>query len=77
MIFIVPIGQLWAMEVDPETALGEFRDLVKTAMGSPADPASGDGGGMMGNIGLPDFKGEITEMLSGVFHISRPALITF
>ena len=66
------------MEVDPETALGEFRDLVKTAMGPPADPASGGGGGMMGNIGLPDFKGEITEMLSGVCnHMSRPALITF
>lgn len=53
------------MEVDPETALSEFRDLVKTAMGPPSDPASGGGGGMMGNIGLPDFKGEITEMLSG------------
>jgi anion-transporting ArsA/GET3 family ATPase len=58
-------GQLWAMEVDPETALSEFRDLVKTAMGPPSDLASGGGGGMMGNIGLPDFKGEITEMLSG------------
>lgn len=66
------------MEVDPETALGEFRDLVKTAMGPPADPAPGGGGGMMGNIGLPDFKGEITEMLSGACsHISTLALIAF
>lgn len=55
------------MEVDPDTALEEFRELVKGALGPPADPAAKGGGGMMGNMGLPDFKGEISEMLSGQF----------
>ena len=53
------------MEVDPDSALEEFRELVKGALGPPADPNAKSGGGMMGNMGLPDFKGEISEMLSG------------
>lgn len=57
------------MEVDPDTALEEFRELIKGALGPPADPNAKSGGGMMGNIGLPDFKGEISEMLSGQLYV--------
>ena len=54
------------MEVDPDTALGEFKVLMTEALGTKKDPGAGSGGGgMMGNIGLPDFKGEISDMLSG------------
>lgn len=56
------------MEVDPDLALEEFREVVKDALG-PGDSDKGEVkggmGGMMGNIGLPDFGSEITEMLSG------------
>jgi hypothetical protein len=67
-------GQLWAMEVDPDSALDEFRELVKGALGPPADPDAKSGGGMMGNMGLPDFKGEISEMLSGHLLFCLPDL---
>ena len=58
------------MEVDPDTGLNEFKELIKTALGPSkasggGERGSGGGGGMMGNIGLPDLKGEIGEMLSG------------
>ena len=63
------------MEVDPDTGLNEFKDLIKTALGPSKASGGGErggergsgggGGGMMGNIGLPDLKGEIGEMLSG------------
>ena len=56
-------GQLWAMEIDPDAALAEFQELIQGAMGK-------SGGAMMdgaaGGMGLPDFKNDITEMLSGV-----------
>ena len=55
------------MEVDPDSAMEEFKDIVKTALGPPKESGGGGGGGMMGNLGLPDFKGEISEMLSGMF----------
>ena len=65
------------MEVDPDSALEEFRELVKGALGPPADPNAKSGGGMMGNMGLPDFKGEISEMLSGqiVYLLSSSILL--
>jgi hypothetical protein len=62
------------MEVDPDSALDEFRELVKGALGPPADPDVKSGGGMMGNMGLPDFKGEISEMLSGHLLLCLPDL---
>ena len=70
MNIFIPKGQLWAMEVDPDSAMEEFKDIVKTALGPPKESGGGGGGGggggMMGNLGLPDFKGEISEMLSGL-----------
>ena len=69
------LGQLWAMEVDPDMALEEFREIVKDAF-APDDSdekevkgggAMGAMGGMMGNMGLPDFGSEISEMLSGAW----------
>ena len=61
------------MEVDPDLALEEFREVVKDALGpDDTDEVKGAGGGggggmggMMGNIGLPDFGNEISEMISG------------
>mmetsp|Transcript_157 Transcript_157/g.191 ORF Transcript_157/g.191 Transcript_157/m.191 type:complete len:808 (-) Transcript_157:24-2447(-) len=58
-------GQLWGMEIDPDSALAEFRELIKTALGTSDEEPAG-GGGSMGGMGLPDFKKEISEMLSGV-----------
>ena len=45
----------------------------KTALGPPKESGAGGGGGggMMGNLGLPDFKGEISEMLSGLLELNR------
>ena len=66
-------GELWAMEIDPDSALEEFQELIQGALGSAGkgNGAGGDGmqggmGGPMGAMGLPDLKGEIGEMLSGV-----------
>lgn len=59
------------MEIDPDSAMEEFKDVVKTALGPSKESGGGGGGGMMGNLGLPDFKGEISEMLSGVYQKSR------
>ncbi len=56
-------GQLWAMEVDPETALEEFRELIQGALGKGGGEMAG---GAAGGMGLPDFKGDISEMLSGI-----------
>jgi hypothetical protein len=55
------------MEVDPESALDEFRELIQGALGPKADK-EGASGGVIGSMGLPDFKGEISEMLSGTFY---------
>ena len=73
MNIFIPKGQLWAMEVDPDSAMEEFKDIVKTALGPPKESGAGGGGGggMMGNLGLPDFKGEISEMLSGLLELNR------
>ena len=30
MNIFIPKGQLWAMEVDPDSAMEEFKDIVKT-----------------------------------------------
>lgn len=57
------------MEIDPDSALAEFRELIRTALGTPDDDTADGGGSMggaMGGMGLPDFKKEISEMLSGV-----------
>ena len=57
-------GQLWAMEVDPDTALEEFRELIQGALGKGGE--GGMAGGAAGGMGMPDFKGDISEMLSGI-----------
>jgi arsenite-transporting ATPase len=53
-------GQLWAMEIDPELALKEFKEVVQGAIGE----RSGDNGAG-GGLGLPDLKGELYDMISG------------
>jgi arsenite-transporting ATPase len=52
-------GQLWAMEVDPEMALGEFKDVVQGAIGDTNSASTGP-------MGMPDIKGELYDILSGV-----------
>ncbi|RYH24763.1 hypothetical protein EON65_16310 [archaeon] len=52
-------GQLWGMEIDPSTALAEFKDVL-TAFS--AKQASRDGLGSM----LPDIKGELSSLLYDV-----------
>jgi len=64
-------GELWAMEIDPESALAEFQELIQGALGTGNGAGAGGGDGAMqsgmgGAMGLPDLKGEIGEMLSGV-----------
>ena len=56
-------GELWAMEVDPTEALEEFRDTLKSTLGSNDTPM-GDTG-MGASMGLPDLKAELSDMLSG------------
>ena len=53
-------GELWAMEVDPDKALVEFRETLRDAM-QVTD--GGGSGGMLGGMGLPDLKKEIMSML--------------
>ncbi|KAJ1423223.1 anion-transporting ATPase-like domain-containing protein [Ochromonadaceae sp. CCMP2298] len=58
-------GQLWAMEIDPEEALKEFQQLLK----SQAEPVGGEkkkSGGMMGAMGLPNLSEELAEILYGI-----------
>lgn len=55
-------GQLWAMEIDPESALAEFKDVVQGALGD----TSSSSGGAVGGMGLPDLKGDLFDMISGV-----------
>lgn len=52
-------GQLWAMEVDPASALEEFKEIVQGAAGA----SESTGGSAMG---LPDIKGDLLDMLGGV-----------
>ena len=56
-------GQLWAMEIDPDAALAEFQELIQGAMGKSSSTMMD---GAAGGMGLPDFKNDITDMLSGV-----------
>ena len=51
-------GQLWAMEIDPTSALEEFKDVVQGALGAPAEESAG--------MGIPDIKGELFDLVSGV-----------
>ena len=51
-------GQLWAMEIDPASALEEFKEVVQGALGAPAEESSG--------MGMPDIKGELFDLVSGV-----------
>ena len=55
-------GSLWAMEIDPQMALAEFKDIVDASMGSDAS----SGGGMLGSMGLPDVQKDLADMLGGV-----------
>jgi arsenite-transporting ATPase len=57
-------GELWAMEVNPEEALEEFRDTLKSSLGNNNNINPG-GGGMGASMGLPDLKAELSDMLSG------------
>ena len=50
-------SQLWAMEIDPDAALAEFRDTVEDTM------RSAGGGGAMASMGLPDLKAEVMNLL--------------
>ena len=56
-------GELWAMEVDPTEALEEFRDTLKSTLGSNDTPMGGLVWGA--SMGLPDLKAELSDMLSG------------
>ena len=51
-------GQLWAMEIDPASALAEFKEVVQGAIGNTNDETSG--------VGIPDIKGELFDLISGV-----------
>ena len=53
-------GQLWAMEIDPQGALDEFKTLIEDSMGTAE---GGGGGGAMAGMGLPDVKKELINLL--------------
>lgn len=60
-------GELWAMEIDPQAALEEFRDIVSESTETSASGgASGDIGSMMGAMGLPNLKADLADVLAGV-----------
>jgi len=62
-------GELWAMEIDPQAALEEFRDIVSESTDSSSTSASaseGDMGGMMGALGLPNLKADLADVLAGI-----------
>eukprot|EP01041_Mallomonas_annulata_P004598 gene4598-9134_t len=71
-------GQLWAMEIDPQSAIEEFKEIIEDAMmendkGTQNNNGNGNGngggdllGGMMGGLGLSDLKKELVNMVSGV-----------
>lgn len=60
-------GELWALEVDPASALEEFKEIV----GKPLESGGTKGGkleGMLGGMGmgLPDLKAELGDMLGAI-----------
>ena len=59
-------GSLWAMEIDPQMALAEFKEIVDASMGSDSSSGGGSGGGMLGSMGLPDVQKDLADILGGV-----------
>ena len=55
-------NQLWAMEIDPDRALDEFKDVVSGSLGSEASQVGGTMGALE-TMGLPDLKGELLGLL--------------
>merc|ERR1719231_1105116 len=58
-------GQLWAMEIDPNTALDDFKELL----GTTAEKMQSDGGGIssaLGAMGMPDLSGELKGMMQSI-----------
>ena len=58
-------GQLWAMEIDPNTALSEFKELLG-ATAEKMQNNEGGIGGTLGAMGLPDLANELKEMMRSV-----------
>lgn len=63
-------GELWAMEIDPKEALEEFQSTIKSALknseSSDEEKAGSKSGGIMGSLGVPDLRGEMFDLVSGV-----------
>eukprot|EP00981_Chlorochromonas_danica_P004738 scaffold954_cov173-Ochromonas_danica.AAC.24 len=57
-------GQLWAMEIDPARALDELRDVL--GGGGAKTTANANDGLLSALGGLPDLKGELTNLLIDV-----------
>eukprot|EP01038_Epipyxis_sp_PR26KG_P008121 gene8121-10999_t len=54
-------GELWGMEVDPVSALDEFRTMLQSSV-SP----NLNSGGMLASIGLGDLQSDLADMVLGV-----------
>lgn len=59
-------GELWAMEIDPQAALEEFRDILGDSGDLQSSTSGGDIGGMMGAMGMPNLKADLADILAGV-----------
>jgi len=58
-------GQLWAMEIDPEAGIKEFKDIFSSSL----DKIQADGGavgGFMSNMGMSGLADDLKVMVSSV-----------
>jgi arsenite-transporting ATPase len=58
-------GSLWAMEIDPVSALAEFQQLVKEALSEDESSSASSSSGFLGGLGLSGIKKDLGELISG------------
>lgn len=58
-------GQLWAMEIDPEAGIKEFKEIFSSSV-EKIQSDGGAMGGMMSNMGLTGLADELKAMVSSV-----------
>jgi arsenite-transporting ATPase len=61
-------GELWAMEIDPHSALSEFQEIVKQETnGVPNNNQNDDiRNTISGSMGIPDLRTELIDLLGGL-----------
>lgn len=60
-------GELWAMEIDPATAIDEFKSIVKsTVEAKPESSGGGMTGSLLGGLGIDKIREDLLDLVSGV-----------